>query len=40
MKTIDNNKLRKLNIEQLNETIGGFYVIIILPDGTRVRVKV
>jgi hypothetical protein len=40
MKTINENKFRKLNAEQLNETMGGFYVIIILPDGTRVRVKV
>jgi hypothetical protein len=40
MKTINDNNFRKLNIEQLNETIGGFFVVIILPDGRRIRVKV
>ena len=38
MKSID--KFKKLNPEQLNETKGGYYVLLIMPDGTRVRVKV
>ena len=39
MKTI-NEKFKKLNAEQLNETKGGYYVILTLPDGTRVRIWV
>jgi hypothetical protein len=39
MKTINNN-LRKLSTEQLNQTVGGYYVIITLPDGSKVRVRV
>ncbi len=39
MKTINNN-LRKLSTEQLNQTIGGYYVIITLPNGKRIRVRV
>ena len=40
MKTINENKFRKLNAEQLNETKGGFYVIVTLPNGTRIRIWV
>lgn len=40
MKTINENKFRKLNAEQLNETKGGYYVILRLPDGTRIRIWV
>ncbi len=40
MKTINDNNYRTLSTEQLSETKGGFYVNIILPDGTIVRVKV
>ncbi len=40
MKTISDNSFRQLRTEQLSETKGGFYVNIILPDGTIVRVKV
>ncbi len=39
MKTINNN-LRKLSTEQLNQTVGGYYVIITLPNGQRIRVRV
>ena len=40
MKTINENNFRQLSTEQLSETKGGFYVILILPDGTKVRVWV
>ena len=40
MKTTIDNKFRTLSREQLNETIGGYYIIITLPDGRIVRVKV
>jgi hypothetical protein len=41
MKTINVNSLRKLSKEELNETLGGgYYVIITLPDGSKVRVHV
>jgi hypothetical protein len=40
MKTINENKFRKLSTEQLNDSKGGYYVNIILPDGTVVRVRV
>jgi hypothetical protein len=32
--------LKKMSPEQLNETIGGYYVNIILPDGRRIRIRV
>jgi hypothetical protein len=39
MKTINN--FRKLSSDELNSTIGGgYYVIITLPDGSKVRVHV
>jgi hypothetical protein len=40
MKTINENNFRKLSTEQLSETKGGFYVIITLPDGRKIRVLV
>jgi hypothetical protein len=40
MKTINENKFRKLNEEQLNETKGGYYVDLILPNGRVIRIKV
>jgi hypothetical protein len=40
MKTINDFKAKQLSIEQLNEAKGGFYVILTLPDGTKVRVWV
>jgi len=40
MKTINNNNFRKLSPEQLSETKGGYYVTLILPDGTKIRVLV
>ena len=40
MKTIKENKFRTLNGEQLNEVMGGYYIIITLPNGKIVRVKV
>ena len=40
MKTINDNNFRTLSTEQLSQTKGGFYVILILPDGTKVRVWV
>jgi hypothetical protein len=41
MKSMKLNNLKKLTNEQLNETLGGgYYVIITLPDGSKVRVHV
>jgi hypothetical protein len=41
MKTTNLNNFKKLTNEQLNETFGGgYYVIITLPDGSKVRVHV
>jgi len=40
MKTINEKNFRTLSVEQLSETKGGFYVILTLPDGTKVRVLV
>ena len=40
MKTINNNNFRTLSTEQLSETKGGFYVILRLPDGTKIKVLV
>jgi|ThiBio_inoc_biof_1041523.scaffolds.fasta_scaffold07677_2 hypothetical protein len=42
MKTINSNKFRTLSNEQLNSTLGGegYYVIITLPNGQKVRVNV
>ncbi|MDD2285766.1 MAG: hypothetical protein PHQ11_10255 [Paludibacter sp.] len=40
MKTINENKFRKLNAEQLNETMGGYYIMVTLPNGQRIRVRV
>lgn len=40
MKTINQNNFRTLSEKQLNETKGGYYVILTLPDGTRVRIWV
>jgi len=40
MKTINENSFRKLSTEQLSETKGGYYVTLILPDGTKIRVLV
>jgi len=39
MKTINENNFRQMTAEQMNETMGGFNVIIILPDGKKVIVK-
>jgi len=40
MKTINNNNFRQLSPAQLNETKGGYYVIITLANGQKVRVLV
>ena len=40
MKTINNNSFRKLNPSQLNDTKGGYIVMITLPNGDKVRVRV
>lgn len=40
MKTINENNFRKLSTEQLSETKGGYWVIIIAPDGSRYKVWV
>jgi hypothetical protein len=39
MKTIESN-FRKLSSEQLNQTIGGYYIMITLPNGQKIRVRV
>lgn len=38
MKTTNNFK--ELSKEQLNQTIGGYYIMITLPNGQKVRVRV
>ena len=38
MKTINENNFRKLSASELSETKGGFWITIILPDGTKKRV--
>lgn len=40
MKTIHEYKFKTLSAEQLNETNGGYYVILRLPDGTKVKIWV
>ncbi|MEA4984339.1 hypothetical protein SDC9_35406 [bioreactor metagenome] len=40
MKTIDQNKFRTLNAKQMNEAMGGYYVVITLPNGKVVVVNV
>jgi bacteriocin-like protein len=40
MNTIINHKFKELSPKQLNEVKGGFYVILRLPDGTKVKVWV
>jgi len=40
MKTINKNNFRTLSTEQLSETKGGYYVVIIAPDGKRYKVWV
>ena len=39
MKTIENN-FRKISSEQLNQTIGGYFIMITLPNGQKIRVRV
>lgn len=39
MKTIENN-FRKISPEQLNQTVGGYYIMVTLPNGQKVRVRV
>jgi bacteriocin-like protein len=38
MKSINNFK--ELSKEQLNQTIGGYYIMVTLPNGQVVRVRV
>ncbi len=38
MKALD--KFQKMSSEELNQTKGGYYVDLILPDGRVIRVKV
>ena len=38
MKTIKENNFRKLNSNELSETKGGFWMKVILPDGTERRI--
>ncbi len=40
MKTIDKNNFRKLSSDRMNEAMGGYYVVITLPDGRVVTVRV
>jgi hypothetical protein len=40
MKTINDNNFRTLSTEQLSETKGGFYVVLILPNGRKIKVWV
>lgn len=39
MKTINENKFRTLSNEQLNETLGGYYIIITMGNGQKIRIK-
>jgi len=41
MKTINENNFNSMTIEQMNETKGGYYYIIITyPNGKKVRIRV
>jgi hypothetical protein len=40
MKTINNNNFRKLSSDRMNETMGGYYVVITLPNGRVITVRV
>lgn len=40
MKTINENNFKSMSIEQMNETKGGYYIMITLPNGQKVRVRV
>lgn len=39
MKTINEKKFRTMNAEQMNETMGGYYIIVTLPNGQKVRIR-
>jgi len=38
MKALD--KFKKMSSEELNQTKGGYYVDLILPNGRRIRIRV
>lgn len=38
MKTIQENNFKTLNAIEMNEVKGGYYMIIILPDGRKIKV--
>jgi bacteriocin-like protein len=40
MKTIQQNQFRTLNAKELNEVKGGYFVIIVTPDGRRYKIWV
>ncbi len=40
MKTIQQNQFRTLNAQQMNEVKGGYFVIIVAPDGKRYKIWV
>jgi len=40
MKTINENNFRSMTAEQMNETRGGYYIIITFPNGKKIRIKV
>ena len=40
MKTINESNFRKLNAQEMNEVKGGYFVIIVTPDGRRYKIWV
>lgn len=40
MKTINDNNFKSMSLEEMNAAKGGYYVMITLPDGRKVRVRV
>ncbi|MEA4984338.1 hypothetical protein SDC9_35407 [bioreactor metagenome] len=40
MKTLTDNRFRTLNAKQMNDVMGGYYVVITLPNGKVVVVNV
>lgn len=38
MKTIQENNYKTLNASEMNEVKGGYYILVTLPDGRKVRI--